>query len=193
VLSVDTTTAFIVGAGVSPESWVPVQRALRRHLERIGLEGAHPVGDGLASFVFAHHIHWVRLWKREAQNHERTPEFRKLASGYEQIDSDLRRDIAAELGAAQESGEIKLQHRFLEALQLPWTGRKLVLTANWDTLLEPLVREPQSLLHLHGDIRNPATLLLPSEVGDDPGRGKVTPGHTHPGPTRETAPEPETA
>ena len=45
-----------------------------------------------------------------------------------------------------------------------------MFTANWDTLLDQMVRTKESLHHLHGDITNPATLLLPTEVADDPDR-----------------------
>jgi len=164
-------TTFIIGTGVCPASWAPVCRALHQHLSRLGLASPPEVSSGLANFIFAHHVHMKRLWARESSNADRSDDFRKLAGGYDEVDKELRRTIAQELDQAQSSGSIQLEERFLRALELPWTGKKLVFTANWDTLVERRgLTQPRSLFHLHGDITRPETLLLPTEVVDDPSR-----------------------
>ena len=153
-------TVFIVGTGIIKNGWDAFNEALRRSLGIEGIEKApiHPI----AFLTF----------------------FLRFAASENKKDSDAFRERVKLLNSVRE----KIVETFLEyqrdnRISLDITpetdyfekykhGRSIMITTNWDTLLEEHYAGSKkcSVLHLHGNIRSPKGIYLPTENAVEPYR-----------------------
>jgi hypothetical protein len=169
-------TVYLFGTGAVEGAWAPVLRAVARS------QGGPVQDSDLANWWFnvqGRMVHLTSAWRElsdprlEARfgpgQHEKTR--RAMAEQdetYRQQMRDLKADIARELTVAHQKGEIAARKNPLAAVAIDaGEGSTANLTANWDLSLEKLLEEPggepPKVRHLHGDIRNPQSMLLPGE------------------------------
>jgi hypothetical protein len=168
-------TVYLFGAGSVEGAWEPVLRALERIY-------GNPVPGDLANWWFSVQgrlIHLTSCWRSlvdqqlEARfgpgDHQKSRQgIVALDNTYRQQMRSLKDEIAKELFAAHDRGELRARENLLTAVATDaGEGSTANLTANWDLSLEKLLEsiddEPPKVLHLHGDIRNPDGMLLPGE------------------------------
>jgi hypothetical protein len=184
--SVVIDTVYLFGTGAVEGAWAPVLRAIARS------QGGSEIDPDLANWWFSvqgRMIHLTSTWRSmsnvalEARfgpgQHERTREGMVAADeGSRRQFRELKEEIAKELTAAHERGEIRARESLLRTVAVDaGQGSTVNLTANWDLslekLLESLVPGPPKVLHLHGDIRDPQGMLLPGERPEELYREEV--------------------
>ena len=114
-------------------------------------------------------VYQRRLLHRYSEFHEQS----RLGFA-EQLEQErqLRRFICSELGLAMGSGEISLRPQFTKVVSDPAWGERTILNLNWDELIEHSgLIQAHALDHIHGSIRDPDTLYLPSEYSAEPHYG----------------------
>jgi hypothetical protein len=165
------TTAVVAGAGAVENAWAPILRAL---------EPWHDfplTPDGANSFL-ARLVYLLRWWSSDPSELGR----RELESHLKFLRA-VRSAIATELQAAEAAGEIKARHELkllLHDLLLPFGRRFILVTTNWDSVVKCAIenilyddyRCEINPLHIHGSVRDPNTLYLPSEMTKEPYRSR---------------------
>jgi|SRR5438132_2152747 len=186
-------SVFLFGTGIVSGPWEPVLRALAKkygtNLGRdakgqdvatrwLGLHGINtpskPPDQQLANWVFGVRVNSARIVA--SLGAPRNPKVKRATDGMRAELLDLKKTIASELSAAQDSGETRLREGPVAAAVLDaGEGSTAMLTTNWDLTLERWIRanlpetEPK-VLHVHGSIERPSTMLLPGEVLNEPHR-----------------------
>ena len=161
-------SVVIAGAGAVRQAWRPVRRALLRRFRHLpeGTENA-----AFASIVLElRHLAQVRNagWRltgaRDALAVRRV--LRRQLSRYD----SLCEDIARELADATTAGEIGPRPEF-EQICERWVRPEVgaVVTTNWDRTLGNAFPD-QRVFHVHGDVRDAASLYLPMEQSWEPYR-----------------------
>lgn len=158
-------TALLTGAGSIENGWTPVLRALNLNKEK----------RDLASFVFSTQIYQLRFFARQlAQKGLNDPQKQECRKVLEKASDDLfnlKAKIAKELHQAQ---DIHLRPYFSEIYDKHISEKTdliVPLTTNWDLQLEKTLSTfgyKGPVLHLHGSIKNPQNLYLPTEATGEP-------------------------
>lgn len=184
---------YVFGTGSVEGAWDPVLRAVAAKL-------GSPLERDLAEWWFgieASFLHLLASWHvlEDQQLQSRFGEGdhpesrRRMKRLYEENRSKwraLKEAIAAELHAAHGRGEIRVREGLIEKVAIDaGEGSSAILTANWDLALEKWLEggdEPPRVLHLHGDISKPSTMLLPGERPeelhrDDEDNAHITEGY----------------
>jgi hypothetical protein len=100
---------------------------------------------------------------------------RKEGCNLADIDRQVKHAIADHLGRATTEEKIRLRPQFLRVMgDNRFRGSAWFATTNWDLVLETWARNNVSdlvdIVHIHGDIRDPTRLKLPTEVVEEPYR-----------------------
>jgi hypothetical protein len=165
----DKRTALIVGAGAVENSWAPVIRVLERF---------HPApltNDGANTFM-ALLIYLLRWWSSND-----TDLGKQQLIAHKSFLAEMRESISSELSVAQKRNEIRVRSEFpniVERMLVEHSTEFMFVTTNWDTVVDDALAihlkdlAPFTLfpLHIHGSLKNPDTLYLPTEVTKEPYR-----------------------
>jgi len=186
-------SVFLFGTGIVCGAWEPVLRALAKkygtNLGRdakgqdvatrwLGLHGINTPGKPpdlqLANWVFGVRVNSARIVA--SLGSPRDPKVKRANDDMRVELLDLKKTIARELNAAQDSGETRLREGPVAAAVLDaGEGSTAMLTTNWDLTLERWIRASlpgtkPKVLHVHGSIKRPSAMLLPGEVLNEPHR-----------------------
>ncbi|MCW7475579.1 AbiH family protein [Leptospira levettii] len=152
--------AMITGAGSEPDSWLPVERALKKNYDNI------PSCD--LNLPFANLIYQLRWLKKYSsifnnfKNPKRAFKLKNLLEKRLNLYDNLKKDICEEIQESCLNQELKLNN-FLDVIIKDHLGNNsIVLTTNWDKLLEKKLGA--YIHHIHGSIDNFDSLYLPTEV-----------------------------
>jgi len=166
-------TAFIVGAGAVENAWTPVLRALKPLCD-------FPLTTDGANSLLARLVYLMRWWATLDTDFGRN-EFKKAQSVLNQVRSSLCREIRK----SEQHKQIRVRPEFQDIVfkEVFAQGRRFMLvTTNWDNVvgsaLRALLNSSEtkaqiSPLHIHGSIRAPNTLYLPTEMTKEPYRDKL--------------------
>jgi hypothetical protein len=184
---------FFFGTGTVVHAWEPVLRALTKKYgtslgkDALGQDlatrwlGLHGINNpcraldrDLANWVFGVRVSSAR-YAASLRSLQRTdPKVKRADDDMRAELLDLKATIASELHEAQESGETHIREATVEAAAVDAGDcRSAILTANWDLNLERWIKsagEEPKVLHVHGSIERPSTMLLPGEVLNEPHR-----------------------
>jgi hypothetical protein len=168
--------ALVVGAGAVENAWGPVIEVLSK------IVGYRINADG-ANCFFARLVYLMRFYATGTfpEAHQKTQEL----VGY--VDK-IKIDISKSLLDAERRQEIKARREFREILEkfvFSEIHKSVLITTNWDTVIGNSIDElgesnhprPGSAIectHIHGSIRDPANLYLPSELVREPYRTKIS-------------------
>ena len=158
---------LIVGAGTVENSWLPVIRAIERTYD------INTNRDG-ANFLMAREVYLLRSYSTFAQR-DHYPEVFKIMKSNVDI---LKQNIAHELRKAQETGEIKARPILKEIISKftdESSDRIALVSTNWDEVIDVAINKVYrwgkpsktrdiECYHIHGSIKKPSTLYLPSEI-----------------------------
>lgn len=170
---------LLVGSGAQLNAWEPVKRALRR-VGSLDIESPDEANAILAHIVqtrryFALATSYLR-GRNDAAEHQ------PLANGLKESDIAYARVSGAirhELGIAEEASDgIRLRPEFNDVWNtVVGVGDRIcMMTTNWDRALSSeMMRRWRSadddvVMHLHGDRRDAAGFLLPTEMTFEPYR-----------------------
>ena len=153
-------TVFIVGTGIVKNGWNAFNEALRRSLGIEGIENAplHPIAFLTFFLRFA-----------ASENKKDSDAFRERVK----LLNSVREKIIETFSEYQNNKlldlEITAETDFFEKYK---KGRSIIITTNYDTLLEERYVKTKKcdVLHLHGNIRTPRGIYLPTEVAVEPYR-----------------------
>ncbi len=150
----------VAGTGSVEGAWAPVIRAVRRTISP-----ELPDDAELANLEMARLVHILRV------QHAHPTRVAPVLSAMR----ELRAALSAELREASQKGELIVRPSFIEVVDaLNGQGFQTnVITTNWDVSIDQAlaIRAPNvSVFHLHGDIGDPETLYLPSEISVEPYR-----------------------
>lgn len=165
-MKLEKNTALIFGAGAVVNAWAPVIRAMQP------LFDIELTGDAANSY-FARLVYLLR-WFSSIDNDFERDHLKKILD--ETI--ALKKSISTELIAAQESGEIRPREKLKELVLrylINSDHASILISTNWDTVVDEAVNKmaksdnPSTgfnvkTLHIHGSIRTPGSLYLPTEV-----------------------------
>lgn len=161
--------ALVVGAGAVQNAWAPVLRALRPFFP-FDLT-ADEANAFLARIIYV--VRWYSTVQgTEAEDPAHLEELKELLRG-------LRQSIAAEVSAAERSGELRIRPEFghiAEKFLVGSSPEVLVITTNWDCVVETVLAEhlkhraKVKALHVHGSASKHSTVYLPTEVVREPYR-----------------------
>jgi hypothetical protein len=174
------SVAFLIGTGAQVNSWEPVLRALRR-VAWSHVESAEEANGILAHVVqvrrwFAHAVALLRE-QGKADHQPSATGLQEANATYARICEAIRHELALSENPADADG-IRLQPQFNDVWKvlIGDAQRVCILTPNWDRVLsrEASRRWPgagdEIVYHLHGDRRDGAGFLLPSETTFEPYR-----------------------
>ena len=150
-------TVFVLGAGANRNGWEPVLSAIDDLCPE--LEIGKDVST--ANTYFARHVYHRKFVARFQEALALDP---SLEQRLRQHDAELKRAIAARLHEATASGEMTLRPELVALLREPRWGKSAFVTANWDLCLERAGIPDEAIVHVHGDLRQPALLFLPTEI-----------------------------
>jgi hypothetical protein len=170
-------TVYLIGTGAEIGSWEPVLEAIQAlEVEGIGdpRQVAHP--ESAVSY-FGTLIHLRREMLRIAAlpglETDEASSFRKKAEDLGTAHAELKEGIAAKLVATTALGTLRLRDGFVSFVNAH-RGTRAFLTTNWDLLLEDALtlsgKDPKKVVHLHGDVNDSRTMLLPGEIMGEPYR-----------------------
>jgi hypothetical protein len=154
-------TVFLIGAGAIRNAWPPVARALRECFPK------YPSGDENGTFakqVF--YLRWLTSQRRAGDADFRSRVRVALRAELERLRL-LKSGIALKLGEAELRGVLSVQPEFASVLAHFQRGTWSIITTNWDRTIETTYPTLPPPIHLHGDIGDPSTLYLPSEVTEE--------------------------
>lgn len=163
---------LLVGAGAVENAWEPVARAIQPYC------GGDTTAQG-ASFFLAQLVYQLRWFA--GLDDDRSREALSTLKGYW---VEIRTAISRELIAAQERGEIRVRAEFAQIVDqfLLATAREfLLVSTNWDLVVDKSINDLPAIkdvpgtwhifpLHVHGSVKDPATLYLPTEITREPYR-----------------------
>ena len=156
--------AIVAGAGAVENAWSPILKIFKL-LHRGDIDG------DAANSIFAGHIYRLRFYSSFPRPHILDDLEEQLS-----IVSDLKTLICEQLAHAQNTGAISVRKEFLEILQhfvYKLNNKVGFLTTNWDTTVADAADEfmnktyntPSArCFHIHGSIKEPYGLYLPSET-----------------------------
>jgi hypothetical protein len=160
-------TVFLVGNGAVLNGWNPVKRALGRRFRHV------PDSDlNLPFAVTVFNLRWLAI-----QRHEPSGMTQRRLRAAQRVELAnllmLKRDIARELRLAQDSCEISVRPELYTVLSRFAKGTWILATTNWDQSIEASGLPVPKVLHLHGDVSDPETLYLPTELTEEPYRPRT--------------------
>ncbi len=164
-------TAFVIGTGVCIDSWQPVQQAIHEVFKEGGADCGE-VDRDLASFILAQHVYHMRFgFPDDDIPAKKREHFARAWPDYLRRDATLKERIATRLTEATDSGKLALDRRFLEAVSRAFDqGPTVFFTTNWDLLLERSFKpgtDTSKVQHVHGSVRQPRRLYLPTETAQE--------------------------
>jgi hypothetical protein len=163
-----TATALIVGAGAVENAWKPVIRAIQKFTP-VPLT-ADGTNSFLASLIYHLRVHWTPEQRKRLSD-------RKMGDHYRQHLSEIRHAISKELQQSQENGELRVRKELWLVLRDRMEiGPFGLVTTNWDTVVDDAISNALGTAfdpsHIHGSIKEPNCLFMPTEVVNEPYRSK---------------------
>lgn len=160
------TVVLIVGAGAVENAWLPIYKSFQNVFQS-------SIDDSdSANFQFARLVFLLRFYSAK-KNVESTINGLKILR--EKI-AELKNEIAEQLNIAQQSQELKVRSYF-ETLLINFIFKNdikfAIISTNWDTVVNEAINEfakkieygnTINTFHLHGSIKKPNSLYLPSEI-----------------------------
>lgn len=164
--------AFIVGAGAVENAWQPILKLFEDDL------GYKIDADG-ANCRFARLVYLMRFYATGT-----FPDAPKLLKGLSEEVLNMKTEIADALISAEKNGQIRARKELKEILYkfiFSPIHKSVLISTNWDTVIDNAINvygesnHPQSgsdieSLHFHGNVKEPHSLYLPSEVVREPYR-----------------------
>lgn len=147
-------TTFLVGNGAIQGGWEPIKRAIQETF------GKCPEQE--PNFAFASLTHQLRWLKYQAQ--KRDNRFKDAFNSRLYKYNKLKCSISNEILKAAQSGLMTVHNEFALALDRFSYGHTEIATTNWDLLLEQYLNSTVSrIIYVHGNVKNPESLYLPTE------------------------------
>jgi hypothetical protein len=147
-------TVFLIGNGVVENGWEPFREAIDSFV-------GEPVKISPID-VSAYVVFQTRLYSKPGTRKELFDvEAKRLSS--------LKAEICKSFASAQQQNRISLKESKDYASELA-NGRSIVVTTNWDTLLVEKYTNTgrYSVVSLHGNVRAPTGIYLPTETTLEP-------------------------
>ena len=152
-------TVVIAGSGCNTIGWGPVETAIRNSFPNPSL-----APNLKPTYIFSLLNVQLRYLKKMSEV-PGTAEYYQDVANICNEKLELRRkiinNIAKEIEDAQKNATLRTVSN-PEVDKLLLANENVWFTLNWDTLLDHKLNKP--VAHLHGQINNPATLLLPTEI-----------------------------
>lgn len=170
-------TLVLVGSGALDNAWGPVTAALKSQFPSL-LEGEE--NTAFANLVFQ--MRWGALALQRAGGDRDPQRLDELKTSHDQtkaLYTRLKADLAKRLKDASDSGSLRPRGSAQQVFTRFCKGQDaMVITTNWDTTIEgPFPPSDQlGVQYLHGNVRQPTTLYLPTEAVDEPYRDLAVEG-----------------
>ncbi len=159
--------ALLVGAGAVKNAWRPVTRAIQPEHFKSELS-SESANSALARLIY------LLRWYSDNSNDVGL-------NDYKEILRNTKLRICEEIKNAQQNGEITVREEFsyiLNDIILSNCSRLMVVSTNWDTLIETALNNSSGLVRLfdnqklspayiHGIYTNPDIIYLPTEVAEE--------------------------
>ena len=160
-------TTFLVGNGIIEGGWEPVKRAIKETF------GSCPEQD--PNFAFANLIYQLRWLHYHAS--DRSNESQDTLEARLSKYKELKNNISNEIRKATDSDLMKVRPEFKRSLDRFARGDTRIATTNWDRLLERYVDSCVGHpVYIHGNVKHPDSLYLPTETIEEPYRDKPDSG-----------------
>lgn len=172
---IQTRTVVLLGAGIQEDSWKPVIRALQRS------KYPQVTTDDAATTALAQLVYMMRFYKQfEASDTKKHGAARQETIAnvtfWRTIYENVCAAICEELTTSETNEEMKLRDNFETVWNKFMTvaDNHCLVTTNWDrTIANEVAKQwedsdEDTVRHLHGDCRDRASLLLPTEVASEP-------------------------
>ncbi len=157
--------ALICGSGAVENAWLPLDFLKPHHFKKnLSKEGAN---SALALLVYN-----LRFHENRSNGNEDDPIYKTC----KEMLNKLRNDICENIKYCQENKKISVRNEFnniIEKMILPDCKRLLLVTTNWDTVVEEalksnsilkfFIRNKTCCIHLHGSYDDPEGIYLPTE------------------------------
>ncbi len=152
--------ALLTGSGSEINSWLPIERALNKNYRNI------PSKDSNLLFAnLTYQLRWLKKYSSYLRNFNKLKQTYKLKKIFKQrlsLYNNLKKDICTEIQVSSSNHELKL-NTYIDLIIQNFLGDKfMVLTTNWDKLLEEKLNV--YVHHIHGSIDDFDSLYLPTEV-----------------------------
>jgi hypothetical protein len=164
--STPPNTVVLLGTGAVSGSWAPVTRAIKSVVQHVQ-EGQENLAFADVVYDLRHRANIARRWRLGLPGMSGTMR-RQLGTMLTRYES-LTSAIARELVEASALGKLEARPFVSELRQRLEGSEYIVLTTNWDFVLEGTF-PGRSVVHIHGDIDDAATLYLPAETSWEPYR-----------------------
>ena len=175
------TAVVLIGSGAVKNAWAPVLNALRR--SEIFSDVQSPDAANFAMAVFIYKRRQIELaihdrsvkWRVRRTIKAQIPQFRDRLRRF-------RTTIADCLKESSSQGELTVRPEFPEVIErfvLRDAAKIALITTNWDKTVDQAalkIDERFRVFHLHGDVDNPNTLYLPTEIVEEPYRTRQEKG-----------------
>lgn len=169
------STVLLVGSGAVCGAWDPVVEAVQSVFGQV----SHPdqantaLGNVVSNLRFWYH---AQVQELESEGEIRHTTKNTFCAWYATLER-LRVAIAESIARAETSQTYVLRDEFEAVwnLAVRTSGSFRLLTTNWDRLISNRIRTEwpeleDTVFHVHGDRRDPTTLLLPAEAAFEPYR-----------------------
>jgi hypothetical protein len=158
-------TVFIIGTGAEQGAWAPISRAI------LSADSTARIAEGdpeQANFWMA-----KLIALRRATHAVESSGVHGVGGYVGGVHQRFRQEICRELDDAVANGSLTLRPSIREVFRDPaWGTRKLILTTNWDRLLDH--EFSSEVVHIHGSTVDWQTLYLPSDYAYDPAHTERT-------------------
>lgn len=168
-------TVLLVGSGAIHGSWDPIVEAVQTEFSQV----SHP---DQANTVLGNVVSNLRFWYHaQAQELESEGAIRASTQATFSMWCTTRERLSIAIAGALMRAEASPMYTLRDQFEAVWdlsmraAGPVQIVTTNWDRLISNRLRArwpgmENSVFHVHGDRRDPATLLLPAEAAFDPYR-----------------------
>jgi hypothetical protein len=154
-------TTFLAGNGAIEGGWEPIKRAI---LKTFGKTLDRDPNLAFANLTYQ--LRWLKFQKEKGICGT-AEAFDKKCQTYE----ELKNNICCEITKDTQNGRMRVRDGLNRALQRFSQGHTCVGTTNWDRLFEPYLREQiDKLIYVHGSVKYPDSLYLPTESIIEPYR-----------------------
>ena len=164
--------ALVVGTGAVENGWLPILTTLGKH-------SGYIIDPDGANCYFARLVYLMRFYATG-----KFPEAKENSLIFTEVVNKIKSEISEALLFAEKNNQIKARKELKDILYrfvFSTENQSVFITTNWDTVIDNAINEfgesnhPKSgsniqSFHLHGSIKSPNSLYLPSEVVREPYR-----------------------
>lgn len=166
-------TVILCGNGITRNGWGPVIKGIGSVSDTFR---DNPIDPNIYFANLIYRLRFLNHFKDEIDDAEKADKIKIEFARTLQTYTDLKFAISGALSTAQVNGDISLRSFIINIINTYKDKLVGIITLNWDTLLGihlsrlKFSQQEIETLYLHGNIQNSRSMLLPSEVTEEPYR-----------------------